>query len=89
MMIPALQLWAKHFKSRSTNLFLILRKRTEYLVIESRPKINSMDVLPTVKIDTCSIKRLKCAKMLGVGINEHLNWEKYTLNVSHVLRLAR
>ena len=47
-----------------------------------------MDVLPTVKIDTCSIKKLKCAKMLGVGINKHLNWEN-TLNASHLLRLAR
>ena len=36
-----------------------------------------MDVQPTVKIDTCPIKRVKCAKMLGVEIDEHLNWEKH------------
>ena len=47
------------------------------LLIGSRPKIKRMDVQPTVKIDTCPIKRVKCAKMLGVEIDEHLNWEKH------------
>jgi hypothetical protein len=36
-----------------------------------------MDVQPTVKIDTCPIKRVKCAKVLGVEIDENLNWEKH------------
>jgi hypothetical protein len=35
---------------------------TEYILIGSRPKINSMDVQPTVKIDTCPIKRSKMRK---------------------------
>ena len=39
--------------------------------------INSMDVQPTVKIDTCPIKRVKCAKVLRVEIDENLNWEKH------------
>ena len=36
-----------------------------------------MDVQPTVKIDTCPIKRVKCAKVLGVEIDGNLNWENY------------
>jgi hypothetical protein len=36
-----------------------------------------MDVQPTVKIDTCPIKRVKYAKVLGVEIDENLNWEKH------------
>jgi hypothetical protein len=35
-----------------------------------------MDVQPTVKIDTCPIKRVKCPKVLGVEI-DNLNWEKH------------
>jgi hypothetical protein len=46
-------------------------------LIGSRPKINSMDVQPTVKIDTSPIKRVKCAKVLGVEIHENLNLEKH------------
>ena len=48
-------------------------------MIGSRPKINNMDVQPTVKIDTCPIKRVKCAKVLGrvLEIDENLNWEKH------------
>ncbi|CAB4035214.1 Hypothetical predicted protein, partial [Paramuricea clavata] len=51
--------------------------KTEYILIGSRSKINSMDVQPTVKIDTCPIKRVKSAKVLGVEIDENLNWEKH------------
>ena len=36
-----------------------------------------MDVQPTVKIDTSPIKRVKCAKLLGVEIDENLNWDKH------------
>ena len=36
-----------------------------------------MDFQPKVKIDTCPIKRLKYAKVLGVEIDENQNWEKH------------
>ena len=36
-----------------------------------------MDVQPIVKIDICPIKRVKCATVLGVEIDENLNWEKH------------
>ena len=54
-----------------------MRKRN----IGSRPKISSIDVQPTVKIDTRPIKRVKCTKLLGVEIDEHLRWEKH---VDHI-----
>ena len=55
--------------------------KTEYILIGSRPKICSIDVRPTVKIDTRPIKRVKCTKLLGVEIDEHLKWEKH---VDHI-----
>ena len=60
----------------SSNKLSLNIAKTEYLLIGSRPKIKRMDVQPTVKIDTCPIKRVKCAKMLGVETDEHLNWGK-------------
>ena len=60
----------------SSNKLSLNIAKTEYILIGSRPKINSMDVQLTVKIDTCPIKRVKCAKVLGVEIDENLNWEK-------------
>ena len=61
----------------SSNELSLNIAKTEYLLIGLRAKIKRMDVQPTVKIDTCPIKRVKCAKMLGVEIDEHLNWEKH------------
>ena len=61
----------------SSNKLSLNIAKTEYLLIGSRPKIKRIDVQPTVKIDTCPITRVKCAKMLGVEIDEHLNWEKH------------
>ena len=60
----------------SSNKLSLNIAKTEYILIGSRPKINSMDVQPTVKIDTCPIKRVKCPKVLGVEI-DNLNWEKH------------
>ena len=55
----------------SSNKLRLNIARTEYILIWSRPKISSIDVQPTVKIDTRPIKRVKCTKLLEVEIEEH------------------
>ena len=65
----------------SSNKLSLNIAKTEYILIGSRPKISSIDVQPTVKIDTRPIKRVKCTKLLGVEIDEHLKWEKH---VDHI-----
>ena len=65
----------------SSNKLSLNIAKTEYILIGSRPKISSTDVQPTVKIDTPPIKRVKCTKLLGVEIDEHLKWEKH---VDHI-----
>ena len=65
----------------SSNKLSLNIAKTEYILIGSRPKISSIDVQPTVKIDTRPIKRVKCTKLLGVKIDEHLKWEKH---VDHI-----
>ena len=67
--------------SLSSNKLSLNIAKTEYILIGSRPKISSIDVQPTVKIDTRTIKRVKCTKLLGVEIDEHLKWEKH---VDHI-----
>ena len=47
--------------------------KTEYILIGSRPKIKNIDVQHTVKIDTCPFKRVKCAKVLALEIDQNLN----------------
>ena len=63
----------------SSNKLSLNIAKTEYILIGSRPKICSIDVQPTVKIDTRLIKRVKCTKLLE--IDEHLKWEKH---VDHI-----
>ena len=65
----------------SSNKLSLNIAKTEYILIGSRPKISTIDVQPTVKIDTRPIKRVKCTKLLGVEIDEHLKWEKH---VDHI-----
>ena len=47
--------------------------KTEYILIASRHKINTIDVQPTVKINSQPVKRVKFTKVLGVQIDEHLS----------------
>ena len=51
--------------------------KTEYILIASRHMINKMEVLSTVKINNQHIKRVKCTKMLGVQLDEHLKWTQH------------
>ena len=52
--------------------------KSEYILIASRPKINTIDVQPTVKINSQPVKRVKFTKVLGVQIDDHLIWNQYT-----------
>lgn len=51
--------------------------KTEYIMIASRHKINRIDIEPTVRINSQHIKRVKCTEVLGVQIDEHLNWKQH------------
>ena len=51
--------------------------KTEYILIASRHKITRIDVQPTVEINSQYIKRVKCTKVLGVQIDEHLSWSQH------------
>ena len=56
---------------------------TEYILIASRHKITRIDVQPTVKINSQHIKRVKCTKVLGVQIDEHLSWNQHIAYIAN------
>ena len=51
--------------------------KTEYVLIGSRHRINSLNIQPSINIDKQSVKRVKHSKVLGVQIDEHLAWTKH------------
>ena len=56
--------------------------KTEYVLIGSRYRINSLDVQPSINIDKQSVKRVKHTTVLGVQIDEHLNWEEHIESIA-------
>ena len=56
--------------------------KTEYVLIGSRYRINSLDVQPSINIDKQSVKRVKHTKVLGIQIDEHLNWGKHIESIA-------
>ena len=51
--------------------------KTEYVLIGSRQRINSLDIQLSINIDTQSVKRVKHSKVLGGQIDEDLDWSKH------------
>jgi hypothetical protein len=41
-----------------------------------------LDVQPSINIDKQSVKRVKHTKVLGVQIDEHLNWGKHIESIA-------
>ena len=61
----------------SANKLSLNIAKTEYVLIGSHYKINNTAVQPEVKINSKPVKRVKHAKVLGVQIDENLNWKKH------------
>ena len=62
--------------------------KTEYVLIGSRYRINSLDVQPSINIDKQSVKRVKHTKVFGVQIDEHLNWGKHIESIASKISSA-
>ena len=61
----------------SANKLNLSIAKTEYVLIGSRQRINSLDIQSSINIDTQSVKRVKHSKVLGGQIDEHLDWSKH------------
>ena len=66
---------------RANKLSLNIGK-TEYILIGSRHKTNSIDTERGIKIENQVIKKVRNTKVLGVKLDENLSWEKHIDHIS-------
>ena len=58
----------------SANKITLNKSRTEFMLIGSRQRLNTFNRLPSLTIDSNSIKYIEFTKPLGIYINENLTW---------------
>lgn len=51
--------------------------KTEYIIIGSGHKTNSIDTEQGIRIENQVIKKVRNTKVLGVKLDENLSWEKH------------
>ena len=56
--------------------------KTENVLIWSRHRIESLNIQPSINIDQQPVKRVKHCKVLGVQIDEHLDWSKHIESIA-------
>ena len=67
----------------SINLWLIANKltlnmtKTEFMLIGSRQKLNSLSAIPALEINETQLNRVNFTKSLGVLIDENLTWSNH------------
>ena len=57
-------------------------KKTKYLLIGSRPKLELLSDNFTVKVNIIPIERVTVYKSLGVSIDQNLSWKTHTDEIS-------
>ena len=67
----------------SANKITLNKSKTEFMLIGSRQKLNTLNRLPSFSIDSNSIKRVEFTKSLGVYIDENLTWN---VHIEHISR---
>ncbi len=58
-------------------LITLNETKTEFMIIGSRQRVPSFEQGPVIKLGNQVIKRVPNKKMLGVILNEHLNWNRH------------
>ena len=58
-------------------LITLNETKTEFMIIGSRQRVPSFEQGPVIKLGNQVIKRVPNKKMLGVILNEYLNWNKH------------
>jgi len=55
---------------------------TEFMLIGSRHKLNSLSILPDLEINGTQLNRVNFTKSLGVLIDENLTWSNHINAIS-------
>lgn len=69
-------------KCLSANKLSLNVAKTEFMLIGSKPKFNSLHEQPKVTIGDEPIKRVYDSKTLGMRIDESLTWDKHTDDIA-------
>ena len=56
--------------------------KTQFMLIGSRQKLNSLSVLPDLDINGTQLNRVKCTESLGALIGENLTWSNHINAIS-------
>ena len=64
------------------NKLTLNRTKTEFMLIGSRQKLNSLSVLPDLEINGTQLNRVDFTKSLGVLIDENLTWSNHINAIS-------
>ena len=56
--------------------------KTEFMLIDSRQKLNNLPSLPSLNINNVSMKHSHCLKPLGMLVDENLTWENHVDAIS-------
>ena len=62
--------------------------KTEFMLIGSRQKLNSLSVLPGLEINGTQLNRVNFTKSLGVLIDENLTWSNHINAISEKFLMA-
>ena len=60
-----------------SNKLTLNTAKTEFMLIESRQKLNTLSSQPEVSIDNVPIEKVTSVKSLGIFIDENLQWQTH------------
>ena len=66
----------------TANELTLNKSKTEFMIIGSRQRLNTLPHSPSLKIDEAPINQVPSTKSLGVYIDENLTWKVHIENLS-------
>ena len=66
----------------SANKITLNKSKTVFMLIGSRQRLNTFNILPSFTIDSNSIKQVEFTKPLGIYIDENLTWNVHIAHIS-------
>ena len=67
-------------KWRISNKLTLDTKKTEYMIIGSKPRLDKISQTPEILYGDYQLKRVKQKKILGVTIDDQLKWNEHNNN---------
>ena len=69
----------------SANKLSLNTSKSKFIIFSYRQKKMGENKIPTLKINGTPIERKREEKILGLFINEHMNWNTHIFNISKTI----